>query len=341
MDASVYETINGIFPLIIKSGLVVFVSDIISFIIRDYGDVYKKNKYEKIKYINFLTENFPLIKSFLNTVKNNKEKTSLKDIYTFNVLYLGVSGGILIEIFLATIIKDIVGAILNIDHIAKILYPVPNAENFDMLKLNLVLLYSSCLNISFLIIFLFGGWWINSNKSKSLLTPLLTKTGKISSSAYRVFLSYWGFIGITIGASAVVYLLVYSYLLTCSAIREDLSFDLVHLNNLYITLKTNVLYLLHHTIVHILGMMLNLILIWGMYQKSKDFSSSVIKSTTDFYNCNFPYIKIKTGNGEIEGQLIDLVQNKSLVTLRDKSTLKTVPWDKIETMEVSPITKNG
>jgi hypothetical protein len=105
-------------------------------------------------------------------------------------------------------------------------------------------------------------------------------------------------------------------------------------------LKANVPYLLHHTIAHILGMMLNLILIWEMYQRSRNFSNNVIKSITDFYNCNFPYVKIKTGNGEIEGQLIDIVQNKSLVTLGDKNILKTAPWDKIETMEVSPITEN-
>ncbi len=338
MDFSVVETLVNALPQLIK--LIVGGYLTTPSIVRISENISEKNRYEKTRYIKFLTENFPLIKSFLGTVRDYKNKTSLRYICPLTIFYLGIIGGILIEIFLAIIIGDILGAILNIDYIAKLLYPVPNVENLDILRLNTVILYNSCLNVSFLIIFLFCGWWINSKKSRSLLTPLLTKTGTVNSSAYNVFLSYWGFIGITIGANILVYLLVYGSLLRCSIISENLSFDLIHLNNLYTTLKTNVLYLSYHTIAHILGMMLSLVLIWEMYQKSRNFSNNVVNSVTDFYSCNFPYVKIKTGNGEIEGQLIDIVQNKSLVTLRDKNTLKTVPWDKIETMEVSPITKN-
>lgn len=137
-----------------------------------------------------------------------------------------------------------------------------------------------------------------------------------------------------------MYIFVYGSLLNCSLVSKDLSFDLIHLNNLYTTLKTNLPYFWLHVIVHITEIILSLVLVWEMCQRGNNFSDSVIKSTTDFYNCKFPYIKIKTRNGEIEGQLMDIVQNESLVTLKDKNILKIVPWDKIETMEVSPIIKN-
>lgn len=316
MDFSVEEILVNALPELIKLIFGGFLAT--PSIVKISENISEKNRYEKTRYIKFLTENFPLIKSFLATVKDYKNKTSLKGIHPLSIFYLGITGGILIEMLIATIIGDILGAILNIDYIAKLLYPTLNAENLEMLRLNVAILYSSCLNISFSIIFLFGVWWIRSNKSRSLLTPLLTKTGKISSSAYLVYLSYWGFIGITIGANILAYLVLYGSLLKCSVIREYISFDLVHFNNLYITLKTNLIYPFFYSVAHVFGIMLSLVLILGMYQRSKDFSNSVIKSVTYYYNCNFPYLKIKTGNGEIEGQLIDMVQNKSLVTLRDK-----------------------
>lgn len=209
MEVPVNETITGIFPLMMRSVLLFIISNIISFIIKVYGDEYKKNKYEKIKYINFLTENFPLINSFLNAVISSKKKTSIIEMYTLNILYLGIFGGFLIEEFLATVIGDILRAILSINYIATLL--ISNTENFDILRLNIIILYSSFLNASYLIIFLVCACWVNSNKSRNLLTPLITKNGKVSSSAYHVFLSYWGFIGVTIGANIFVYFCIWEF----------------------------------------------------------------------------------------------------------------------------------
>ncbi|HEY5534890.1 MAG TPA: hypothetical protein VIL99_08165 [Ignavibacteria bacterium] len=66
-------------------------------------------------------------------------------------------------------------------------------------------------------------------------------------------------------------------------------------------------------------------------QKSLDFGTESL--IADFYKYDFPEVKIITEHGEIKGQLRD-IQNKSQVILIENGIMKTVPWNKIEIMEV-------
>jgi hypothetical protein len=48
----------------------------------------------------------------------------------------------------------------------------------------------------------------------------------------------------------------------------------------------------------------------NLHVKNSCLTTSIMKSITNFYKCDFPYIKIKTESGEVKGQLKD-IQNKS------------------------------
>jgi len=93
-----------------------------------------------------------------------------------------------------------------------------------------------------------------------------------------------------------------------------------------------------HLIVYMFGFLISLFFILIVYVTAKHFKEAVIRSIADFYKYDFPYAKIKTESGEIQGQLRDIL-DKYLVTLSDNDILKIVQWDKIETMEISPKNK--
>lgn len=208
-----------------------------------------------------------------------------------------------------------------------------------MLALNAITLYSSCLNVSFLLFFVICVWWNNSTILKKLSTPLLTETGLIRPSAYLVFLSYWSLIGIIFAANFLVYLLLYGNLLKASEIYDNFLSNSMNFTDIYSLFEANVPYLVYYIAVHLSGLLISFALISGLYFSARIFYEKLIESTTQFYKNDFSYIKVKTECGDIEGQLSE-IQNKSFLILSEKEVLNIIRWDKIKIMKVSHIIKN-
>lgn len=335
MEIAVNETVNAILPLLKASGLFVLISDILSFFIKIYADVYRQNK-EKTEYIKILKADFPLIKAFLNRIKTY---TIAKYALSGGVFYVAFLFGLVVEYLLAIIIVKVLGNIVSIDYIATFFYLSPNNEDSIMLALNAITLYSSCLNVSFLLFFVICVWWNNSTILKKFSTPLLTETGLIRPSAYLVFLSYWSLIGIIFAANFLVYLLLYGNLLKASEIYDNFLSNSMNFTDIYSLFEANVPYLVCYIAVHLSGLLISFALISGLYFSARIFYEKLIESTTQFYKNDFPYIKVKTECGDIEGQLSE-IQNKSFLILSEKEVLNIIRWDKIKIMKVSHIIKN-
>jgi len=66
----------------------------------------------------------------------------------------------------------------------------------------------------------------------------------------------------------------------------------------------------------------------------QDVSSEINQLITKYFMYDFPEVKIITENGEVKGQLRDIL-NKSIVTVSEKDKIKAISWDKIEIIEAS------
>lgn len=328
MEISVNEMITEMLPGIIKATFLLLVTEILSFIIKSYEDVLKKNK-ENLGYIKILKDDFPLVKTFLDSVKTY---TSGSRFLSYAILYIAFWFGLLYEYFFAVIIAEFLTKVASIDIIATFLY-ISKGEYTITKALNAITLYCTCLNISFFLLFFVCIWWNSSTTLKNFATPLLTKYGHVRLSAFFVYVSYWSFIGITLGAIVFQYFLFYGDLLLLSKFDDAFSLSAMSLNDLLTLLDKHVPYFEYYVVIYVITFLFNVVLISGLYLSSSAFLENLIKSITSYYKCDFPYVKIKTECGDFEGQLSE-IRNKSFLVINGKNVLNVIHWDKIGVMEV-------
>ena len=227
------------------------------------------------------------------------------------------------------VIVNIFDYTLDINSIGKLFNLKP-----DVVFLNMAAIFYSLFNIGIIIIvILFIIWWKFLN-SKKLLIPKIDEDGAIESFSLIVYPSFWIFIGMVFGLYLTIILYFIGALLNLSILDNNLSFDRMEYDFAY----AHLLYPEVHVFVYMFAFIISLTFILILYTTAKRFKEGVIRSITDFYKYDFPYVKIKTESGELKGQLRDIL-DKSLVTLSDNNILKIVQWDKIETMEISPKNK--
>ena len=289
---------------------------------------------DKNQHIRFLRTNYSKIDSYFSLIKINRDfQIGLSPM----VFMMGVIFGVAFELFIMKLTGMILDYIWEIDYIKKTLPFI-----YDVLGLDALLLICSYSNISILIIVVIWGCWCSLLKSKKLAAPKFTdhhsiKTSpdfpSINASSEFVYFSFWVFLGIIVGINFFIYYLTFANLIDFSIIPKDFSFNWTAFVGIYDNLKTSVPYLNYYIFVFLMGAAISFVYITVVYQSITWFSSRVKQLIADFYKYDFPYVKIITENGEIKGQLRD-IQNKSLVTLIENGIMKTVPWDKIEIMEV-------
>lgn len=199
----------------------------------------------------------------------------------------------------------------------------------------MVAFWWSSFNIGILTVALIFYSWFKFLKSKNLLIPKIDKYGGVESSSYRVSYSFWVFIGSVLGLYLVIFLNFVGILSMLSIIGNNLPFNRARFDIVY----AHLLYPGFHVIVYTLGFFGSLALIVFSYYMAKWFNESVIKSITNFYKYDFPYVIIKAESGEVEGQLIDIL-DKYIITLSENGILKMIQWDKIEIMEIGQKNEN-
>ena len=281
---------------------------------------------EKNKYIKYLKANFSPIKKFIDTVKNYRRTVCGM---SFPYFFAGIIVGFVIEVILGWIIPNIFDYILHINYIGKLF----NLSS-DVFYLNVIAIIYSLLNIGIIISVILFFKWLKFLKSNKFLIPKIDEYGTIEPSSFIVYPSFWIFIGMVFGLYLTIILYFIGTLSQLSIIGDNHSFDRMEYDFAYA-------HLLHpevHFIVYMFGFLISFFFILRLYVNAKQFKEAVISSITDFYKYDFPYVKIKTESGELNGQLRDIL-DKRLVTLSDNNILKIVQWDKIETMEISPKNK--
>lgn len=297
---------------------IVIVTGLIQICFKIYLSLHEKNKY-----IKHLKANFPSVEGFLDALKEYK----INVIYFLSYVYFvaGVVTGFLIELILVQLIVTIFSYAFDTNYIGKLL-----GLSSETIFFNIIALLYSFFNIGvFIILFVFILWcrYLVSNK---LLIPKLDNYGKVEVSSYFVYPSFWFIIGIVFGLYLNIFFYLIGTLSELSIIDNNLSFNRTRFDLMYAYL----LYPVVHVIVYMLGFLGSIALIVASCYITKRFSEKVIKSITNFYKYDFPYIKIKTESGEIKGQLRGIL-DKYLVTLSENNILKIAQWDKIETMEIS------
>jgi len=300
--------------------IIVIVTGFIQVIFKVYLSLREKNKYIKL-----LKANFSAVEEFLNTVKVYKITTVYCSSYVYFIV--GVLAGFLIELILVQVIANIFDYTLDINYIGNLL-----DLSSDIVILNVVVLIYSCSNIGILIVLLIFISWCKYLRSKKLFIPKIGKYGEVKSSF--VYLSFWVFIGVVFGLYIAMFFYITATLNNLSVIDNNLSFNRARFDLVY----THLLSPRIHVIAYILGFSISIALMVASYFFAKWFNESVIRSITDFYKYDFPYVNIKTETGEIKGQFRGIL-DKYIVTLNENNTLKIVQWDKIETMEISPKNK--
>ena len=84
---------------------------------------------------------------------------------------------------------------------------------------------------------------------------------------------------------------------------------------------------------YLLGISMSIIYQYYLKKNISRLYFKCIKKIMDFYRDNFPYVTIKTPSGEVNGKLWDVL-NKDVIVLKESKTLKAVPWNKIDVIEV-------
>lgn len=309
------ETIinRSLFSQLIIAVFTIILSGFITLIIKIYLDIHDKNQYVKL-----LKMYSPLLGRFLSTVRTYK---IISQVEIFFYFILGILFGIGLGIKFAHISPDIFIFIINIDYIRNSLY------NLD--KLNVMMLFTSCFNIIILLLFIVLILW---KIFFSLLHFKILNLLKNNSTTRYFFI--WISIGTVIGINIVIYFLLFSILRDYSIINGNLELNLGYFSNVYTNVIENIQFMNFHKWMYLFGGGSSLGLVFALYWDSLNLYNNDIKLIMNSYKSNFPHIKIKTGSGEVEGQLQD-VQNKYLVALNEKNVLKIIPWNKIETMEVN------
>lgn len=313
-------------PLKIISGLLIPITIVIATLfIQEFIQKFFKTSLilnEKNKYIKHLKANFSPIEKFIDTVKDYKI-----NVYGMSYPYFfgGIIVGILIETILLQVIVIIFQYTLDINYIGELF----NLSS-EVVYLNAIAIIYLLLNIGIIIIVILFYKWLKFLNSKKLLIPKIDEHGTIEPSLFFVYPSFWIFIGMMFGLYLAIIFYLIPTLVRQSILDNNLSFDRVQFD----LTCTQLLYPEVHIIVYIIGFLISLIFILIFYVTAKQFKESVIRSITDFYKYDFPYVKIKTESGEIQGQLRDIL-DKYLVTLSENNILKIVQWDKIEIMEIT------
>lgn len=306
------QLVISIIPLIITG--------LIQVILKVYLSLREKNRYIKL-----LKANFPSVEKYLDRVKLYKIITVHCSSYVYFIV--GILAGFLIELILIQVIAKTFDYTLDINYIGNLL----NLSS-DVVMLNAVAFFYSCSNSGILIVLLIFISWCKYLRSKKLFIPEIGEYGEVKSSF--VYLSFWVFIGTVFGLYIAMFFYFTATLNHLSIIDNNLSFNRARFDLIY----THLLYPGVHVIAYILGFSVSLAFIVVSYFFAKWFNESVIRSITNFYKYDFPYVKIKTETGEIKGQFRGIL-DKYLVTLSENNILKIVQWDKIETMEISPKNK--
>lgn len=140
------------------------------------------------------------------------------------------------------------------------------------------------------------------------------------------------------GVSATVYLIT-DVIFIIYAYQNRIVNNLILNNIIYFNLMPNfqektltLFYILFFLLISLL-ILLNLYCLIFFYKTFLLFYKKVIKPILNYHESNFPYIKIKTVSGDIEGQLNE-IQDKSTIALIKEGKLNFVSWDKIIAIEI-------
>lgn len=284
------------------------------------------SSHEKSQYIKILKQNFPSIFDFFSAKLDYKVDIFF---HYFLFSYFGILLGIYIT---ENLYVEVVNYLIdywfsNFSYIESISF----IENIGPIDIELITF--SSLNVLIFIIFFGFPLYIYFIISQVRFKPQLTSHGKIKMWLKYVYSFHWLFFGFLIGVNLSIYHLA-PYIFDIYSIHFiEPEYSNVSIVDLYTSMKTNLSYLQYIEAAFSLGMISTISCFILIYALSVKFSNRVIEKITDFYQPSFPYIKLKTGNGNIEGSLKD-IQNKSLITLSENNVLTIVPWDKIEIMEV-------
>lgn len=292
--------------------------------VRIYLSFHDNNKYRKL-----LAANFPEVKTFLNRVKWFK----IIHVYILALLafLFGFLNGELLEIGVLSPSYNIFMKMLDVNYIANLLSGKLNLNSLsdDMIGFNLAMIYTSFLNLSFLVVIYFLSLWNVLLKLMHMLPIRIRETGYTTGKTLIVYESGWFFMGVIIGLNYIMYRLLFYYLSKFSIINDGFSFNLSYFTGIYTNLSSNLMYPEFHICMYIIGISANIILIFMLYYITKMITERIIELITHLYENKFPDVKITAGNGEIEGQLKD-IRNKSLIALSGSNELKIIPWNKIE-----------
>ncbi|WP_410508757.1 hypothetical protein RSJ42_00270 [Methanosarcina hadiensis] len=175
-----------------------------------------------------------------------------------------------------------------------------------------------------------------SNSLSKLFKQQLTSDGKIKEGIRYVYASHWLLIGYLLGVYMLIFNLIPYYLQMYSIERlndfSDHEYNYTYFLYIYDSVKINLPYFQYIEFIFAFGLLYSVGCLIAAYSINRILSSVITETITSFYQNGFPYIIIKTGNGEIKGQLKE-IRNKSLIALSEKNVLTLVPWNKIEIME--------
>jgi len=323
LEITIGEELIEIQPQVFISIFCSFITAIIPLLAVRYLSLRERNNYIKL-----LDKHFPLINEFLREIRSYKMLTSL---FAFAGLYLGALVSFVILMgsvdFFDFIINTSLSYIFSLDYFKKFIPVIVNIGNF-----NFVMLFYSFYNFFILISLLIFIFWYKFISSKNLSKPQFKINSRLAVLSFLVYYSYWFFLGVLIGINLFIYLLLYANLRVFSIIDKDFSFNWISFSKLWISLEENLRYIWVHKFLYVIGLFVSFMYILILYREITLFSKNAIEEINDFYKTDFPYVKIKTVSGEVEGQLKD-IKNKNFVTLSKNNELKAVPWNNIQIME--------
>jgi hypothetical protein len=290
---------------------------------------------KKNQFIKLLEDDFPSVVNFLDAVGFYE----MSSVYWLSlVLFIGgIALSILIEISSVQAVLHFFGYAIDPNYIRELLKLSPNTSPNTIALIGAVLGCLCSFLISILVIIAIFYLWVMFTTLKRLCIVKRNKEeGLVEFSSLLVYPSYWAFIGFVIGLNITIFFYFIVILSNLSTIDNNFSFnetifDLIYADLLYSEFYVSA-YLLG--LLYLSGLLASFILIFVIYYFAKNFKKRAVKSITNSYKHNFPYVKIKTESGEVEGQLQDII-NKNLVTLNKNNELKIVPWDKIQIMEAT------
>jgi hypothetical protein len=307
-----------ILAYILPNTIITIVTGVLSVVVANYilqnKDLLKR---EKKKYIKFLRYNsYSLSKAFEkfdNYNKSTSQKYSILAVGTLISLFFGIFFVLLSSVFIIELLKR--GYLTQDSSFLDSLY----GSNTDQIKLNQSrIIYSSFLSLYALITCIFIICWIKLLKFKGYIDPKIKENLSITTLSTCVYYSYWLLEG---ALFSIDYIII---VLTFPAINELYS---LHQNFSLIPIDWGIflLFLLLATII------ISIPTLFSLFKHIKDFNNKVKNCINNYYRPYFPYLRLKTEYGDIEGQIEDL-SNNSFLVLGEENERKAVPWNYIKTM---------